>query len=177
MGWVQGLEPWTSGTTTRRSSQLGYTHRVSCAKALDYYCSLDAPMQAPISMNLRVFGTKRPQMQIWSTFYGVLWIAKAGQKTISAGRLIAHCSCLLEDPSKNCSAFMKRALAVDAQPHMRRARPPPHRSNRAAHRLSAPISLERTAGWPHQSTARAAALCIWLTALPADACAHHQRHR
>ena len=29
VGWVQGLEPWTSGTTTRRSSQLGYTHRVS----------------------------------------------------------------------------------------------------------------------------------------------------
>ncbi len=29
VGWVQGLEPWTSGTTTRRSSQLSYTHRVS----------------------------------------------------------------------------------------------------------------------------------------------------
>ena len=28
MGWVKGLEPSTYGTTTRRSSQLSYTHHV-----------------------------------------------------------------------------------------------------------------------------------------------------
>ena len=31
LGWVKGLEPSTYGTTTRRSSQLSYTHRVLCA--------------------------------------------------------------------------------------------------------------------------------------------------
>ena len=39
MGWVKGLEPSTYGTTTRRSSQLSYTHRVPLRKALDYYGS------------------------------------------------------------------------------------------------------------------------------------------
>ena len=29
MGWVKGLEPSTYGTTTRRSSQLSYTHHVT----------------------------------------------------------------------------------------------------------------------------------------------------
>ena len=53
MGWVQGLEPWTSGTTTRRSSQLGYTHRVSCAKALDYYYKNHPKMQAKFLTNLK----------------------------------------------------------------------------------------------------------------------------
>ena len=32
MGWVKGLEPSTYGTTTRRSSQLSYTHHVSLAQ-------------------------------------------------------------------------------------------------------------------------------------------------
>ena len=49
VGWVQGLEPWTSGTTTRRSSQLSYTHRVSPRKALDYYGSESDGAQGEIS--------------------------------------------------------------------------------------------------------------------------------
>ena len=48
MGWVQGLEPWTYGTTTRRSSQLGYTHHVSVRSALSYYGSPRKRAQAPI---------------------------------------------------------------------------------------------------------------------------------
>ena len=34
MGWVKGLEPSTYGTTTRRSSQLSYTHHVPLSKRL-----------------------------------------------------------------------------------------------------------------------------------------------
>ena len=49
MGWVQGLEPWTYGTTTRRSSQLGYTHHVSVRSALSYYGKESPPAQPPIS--------------------------------------------------------------------------------------------------------------------------------
>ena len=61
VGWVQGLEPWTSGTTTRRSSQLSYTHRVSsCAKALDYYGSEIAGAQGGISSFLN-----SPHMAGW----------------------------------------------------------------------------------------------------------------
>ena len=58
MGWVQGLEPWTFGTTTRRSSQLSYTHRVSTPSALDYYCSRLRKMQASFLTNFR--GAKTP---------------------------------------------------------------------------------------------------------------------
>ena len=49
LGWVQGLEPWTYGTTTRRSSQLGYTHRVPAPSALDYYCRSPIRMQVLFS--------------------------------------------------------------------------------------------------------------------------------
>ena len=37
MGWVKGLEPSTYGTTTRRSSQLSYTHHVCLLRNGEYY--------------------------------------------------------------------------------------------------------------------------------------------
>lgn len=32
MGWLMGLEPTTSGTTTRRSDQLSYSHQKEASK-------------------------------------------------------------------------------------------------------------------------------------------------
>ena len=60
MGWVQGLEPWTYGTTTRRSSQLGYTHHVSVRSALSYYGKDSPPAQPPISKNF--------ETECWTAF-------------------------------------------------------------------------------------------------------------
>ena len=39
-GWVKGLEPSTYGTTTRRSSQLSYTHRVCLSRSAWLLCTL-----------------------------------------------------------------------------------------------------------------------------------------
>lgn len=39
MGWVKGLEPSTYGTTTRRSSQLSYTHHVPLTRSALLLCT------------------------------------------------------------------------------------------------------------------------------------------